>query len=248
MNTGLRNTGLILRRELAGCFATPLAWVFLLVYLLLSNLCTFYPGGFFARGRADLAAFFDWQPWLLLLLVPAMSMRLWSEERRSGSIELLLTQPVTLTQAVCAKFLAAWAFIALALALTFPLWLTVNWLGQPDNGAIVAGYASCLLLAAALLALGSLASALTRSPVVAFIVSAAGSLALLLAGYPLVLDAVRGWAPQAVLDAVASLGLLGHFESLTRGVLEARDLLYFALLTAWFLLATVSTLDSRKAQ
>ena len=195
MNSTARNIGLILRRELSACFATPLAWVFLLVYLLLSNLFTFYLGGFFSRGQADLAAFFGWQPWLMLFLVPAMSMRLWSEERRSGSIELLLTQPVTLTQAVCGKFLAAWVFIALALVLTFPLWLTVNWLGHPDNGAILAAYAGCLLLAAALLALGSLASALTRSPVVAFIVAAAGSFVLLMAGYPLVLDAVRGWAP-----------------------------------------------------
>ena len=248
MNTALRNIGLILQRELTSCFATPLAWVFLLVYLLASNLFTFYLGGFFSRGQANLDAFFSWQPWVLLFLVPAIAMRLWSEERRSGSIELLLTQPITLGQAVCGKFLASWVFIALALALTFPLWLTVNWLGHPDNGVILAAYAGCLLLAGALLALGSWASALTKSPVVAFIVATGGSFVLLLAGYPLVLDAVRGWAPQFLVDAVSSLGLITHFEAISRGVLEARDLLYFVLLTAWFLLATVSTLDTRKAQ
>ena len=247
MSSKRGTTGLILRREFGSYFATPLAYVFLLVYLLLSNLFTFYLGGFFERGQADLAAFFGYQPWLFLFLVPAISMRLWAEERRSGSIELLLTLPVTPWQAVWAKFLAAWAFVALALALTFPLWLTVNWLGHPDNGAILAGYAGCLLLAGALLSLSSLASALTRNPVVAFIVAVALCFVFLLAGYPLVLDAVRGWAPQAVVDAVASLGLLTHFEALSKGVIDLRDLLYFALVGYWFLLATVAALSSRKS-
>jgi ABC-2 type transport system permease protein len=244
----MSNVRIILRRELASYFATPLAYVFLLIFLVLANLFTFYLGGFFERGQADLNPFFSYHPWLFLFLIPAVSMRLWSDERRTGSIELLLTQPITLWQAVVGKFLAAWAFTILALMLTFPLWITVNYLGSPDNGAILAAYIGSALLAAGFLSIGSLASALTRNPVVAFIVGVAACFAFLVAGYPLVLDAFRSWAPQFVVDAVGSLGFLTHYEAISKGVIDVRDLIYFALLVAWFLLATAVVLDVRKSE
>jgi ABC-2 type transport system permease protein len=243
----MSNVRIITRRELASYFATPLAYVFLLIFLVLANLFTFYLGGFFERGQADLNPFFSYHPWLFLFLIPAVSMRLWSDERRTGSIELLMTQPITLWQAVVGKFLAAWAFSILALALTFPLWITVNYLGSPDNGAILAAYIGSALLAAGFLSIGSLASALTSNPVVAFIVGVAACFAFLVAGYPLVLDAFRSWAPQFVVDAVASLGFLTHYEAMSKGVIDVRDLIYFALLITWFLLATAVVLDVRKS-
>jgi ABC-2 type transport system permease protein len=244
----MRNVGIIMRRELISYFATPLAYIFLLIFLVLANLFTFYLGGFFERGQADLNPFFTYHPWLFLFLIPAVSMRLWAEERRSGSIELLMTLPVTLWQAVVGKFLAAWAFIILALVLTFPLWITVNYLGSPDNGAILAAYIGSMLLAAGFLSIGSLASALTRNPVVAFIVGIAACFVFLVAGFPLVLDAFRGWAPQFLVDAVGSLGFLTHYEAISKGVIDIRDLIYFGLLITWFLLATAVVLDVRKSE
>ena len=244
----MRNVGIIMRRELVSYFATPLAYIFLLIFLILANLFTFYLGSFFERGQADLNPFFTYHPWLFLFLIPAVSMRLWAEERRSGSIELLMTLPVTLWQAVVGKFLAAWAFIILALVLTFPLWITVNYLGSPDNGAILAAYIGSMLLAAGFLSIGSLASALTRNPVVAFIVGIAACFVFLVAGFPLVLDAFRGWAPQVLVDAVASLGFLTHYEAISKGVIDIRDLIYFGLLVTWFLLATAVVLDVRKSE
>jgi ABC-2 type transport system permease protein len=243
----LRTTMVILRRELASYFATPLAYVFILIFLVLAAALTFYLGNFFERGQADLVPFFNFHPWLYLFLVPAVSMRLWAEERKSGSIELLLTQPVTLWQAVLGKFLAAWIFVALALALTFPLWITVNYLGNPDNGAIFAAYLGSLFMAGGFLAVGSCMSALTRNQVIAFILTAVVCFLLLLAGFPLVLDTVRGWAPQAIVDAVASLSFLSHFESIVKGVLDLRDLLFFSMTIAFFLFATAVVLDVRKS-
>lgn len=237
----------IFRREFAACFATPLAAVFLLIFLVLSGLLTFYPGQFFERGQADLAPFFDFQPWLYLLLMPALAMRLWAEERRSGSIELLLTLPISLPALVVGKFLAAWAFAALALLLTFPLLLTVNYLGEPDNGALAAGYLGSWLLAGGYLAIGSCLSALNRSQVVAFILSVSLCFLLVVSGFPLVLDAFSGWAPQPLLDAIAGLSFLTRFQALARGVLDLRDLLYFASLIAAGLAATVLAVELKKA-
>jgi ABC-2 type transport system permease protein len=244
----MRNVGIIMRRELASYFATPLAYVFILIFLVLANAFTFYLGGFFERGQADLQWFFYWHPWLYLFLIPAISMRLWAEERKSGSIELLMTQPVTLWEAVLGKYFAAWLFAALALALTFPIWITVNYLGRPDNGTILAAYLGSLLLAGGYLAIGSCMSALTNNQVIAFILGVVVCFLVLLAGFPLVLDAFRGWAPQWLVDAVASLSFLTHFDSIKKGVIDVRDLLYFAMLSAFFLLATSIALDLRKAQ
>ena len=239
---------IILRRELRSYFATPLAYVFILIFLVIANAFTFYLGGFYERGQADLAPFFNFHPWLYLFLIPALSMRLWAEERKSGSIELLMTQPITLWQAVLGKFFAAWIFTALAVALTFPIWITVNYLGKPDNGAIFAAYVGSLLLAGGFLAIGSCMSALTRNQVIAFILSVVVCFVFLLAGFPLVLDAFSAWAPQVLVDAVASLSFLTHFESIAKGVIDIRDLLYFAMLMVFFLVATAITLEVRKAE
>jgi ABC-2 type transport system permease protein len=244
----MRNVGIIMRRELASYFATPLAYVFILIFLVLANAFTFYLGGFFERGQADLQVFFYWHPWLYLFLIPAVSMRLWAEERKSGSIELLMTQPVTLWEAVLGKYFAAWLFAGLALALTFPIWITVNYLGNPDNGTILAAYVGSLLLAGGYLAVGSCMSAVTNNQVIAFILGVVACFIVLLAGFPLVLDAFRSWAPQWLVDAIASLSFLTHFDSIKKGVIDVRDLLYFGMLSAFFLLATSIALDLRKAQ
>jgi ABC-2 type transport system permease protein len=244
----MRNVGIIMRRELASYFATPLAYVFILIFLMLSSAFTFYLGSFFERGQADLQSFFYWHPWLYLFLIPAVSMRLWAEERKSGSIELLMTQPVTLWEAVLGKYFAAWLFTGLALALTFPMWITVNYLGSPDNGTILAAYIGSFLLAGGYLAIGSCMSALTNNQVIAFILGVVVCFMVLLAGFPIVLDAVRAWLPQWLVEAVASLSFLTHFDSIKKGVIDVRDLLYFAMLGGFFLLATSIALDMRKAQ
>ena len=243
----MRNVALILRRELASYFATPLAYVFIIIFLVLANAFTFYVGAFYQRCQADLRPFFMFHPWLYLFLIPALTMKLWAEERKSGSIELLMTLPVKAWEAVLGKYLAAWLFTALALALTFPIWITVNYLGSPDNGVIFASYLGSLLLAGGFLAIGSCMSALTRNQVVAFILGVAACFVLLLAGYPMVLDAFRGWAPETLIEAIASLSLLTHFQSITRGVLELRDVLYFVMLIGFFLFTTTVAVDLRKA-
>jgi ABC-2 type transport system permease protein len=243
----MRNVGIIVRRELASYFATPLAYVFILIFLVLASAFTFYLGGFYERGQADLDPLFTFHPWLYLFLIPAISMKLWAEERKTGSIELLMTLPVSLREAVLGKFFAAWIFTALALALTFPLWVTVNYLGHPDNGAVLAAYLGSLLLAGGFLAIGSCMSALTRNQVVAFILGVAACFVFLLAGFPLVLDAFRAWAPQPLIEAIASLSFLTHFESIVKGVIDMRDLLYFAMLIGFFLVATAIALELRKA-
>ena len=243
----MRIIGILFRRELASYFATPLAYVFILIFLVLAAAFTFYLGGFYERGQADLAPFFNFLPWLYLFLVPAVSMRLWSEERKSGTIELLLTLPITMWQAVMGKFLAAWAFIGIALALTFPLWITVNYLGDPDNGVIFASYLGALLMAGSFLAIGSCISAATRNQVVAFILTVVACFVLVMAGFPLVLDAFRSWAPQGLVDAIAGLSFLTHFASISKGVIDLRDLLYFVLMIGFWLYASAIVIDLKKA-
>jgi ABC-2 type transport system permease protein len=237
----------VMRRELRSYFATPVAYVFIVIFLMLASAFTFYLGNFYERGQADLAPFFTFHPWLFLFLVPALSMRLWAEERKSGSIELLMTLPIEVWQSVLGKFLAAWAFTALAIALTFPMWITVNYLGSPDNGVILAAYIGSILMAGGFLAVGSCISAATKNQVVAFILSVVACLVLLLAGYSLVLDVFKSWAPQAVVDAIASLSFLTHFESISKGVIDARDLVYLALLIGAALYANTIVLQLKKA-
>mgnify|MGYP003382184956 FL=1 len=237
----------VCKRELRSYFATPVAYVFIVIFLVLSSAFTFYLGNFYERGQADLLPFFSFLPWLYLFLVPAVSMRLWSEERKSGTIELLLTLPITMWQAVMGKFLAAWLFIGIALALTFPLWITVNYLGYPDNGVIFASYLGAWLMAGAFLAIGSCISAATRNQVVAFILTVVVCFLLVMAGFPLVLDAFRSWAPQVLVDAIASLSFLTHFSSISKGVIDLRDLLYFVLMTGFWLYASAIVIDLKKA-
>ena len=237
----------VFRRELASYFATPVAYVFIVIFLVLSGAFTFYLGGFYQRGQADLQPFFNFHPWLYLFLVPAVSMRLWSEERKSGSIELLLSLPITMWQAVLGKFLAAWAFIGIALALTFPIWLTVNYLGDPDNGVIFASYLGSLLMAGSFLAIGACLSAASRNQVVAFILTVAVCFVLLLAGFPMVQDVFRAVAPAALADAVAQFSFLTHFAAIAKGVLDLRDVLFFVLSIGFWLLACSVVIDLKKA-
>ena len=237
----------VMKRELASYFATPVAYVFIVIFLVLASAFTFYLGNFYERGQADLEPFFTFHPWLFLFLVPALSMRLWAEERKSGSIELLMTLPIEVWQAVLGKFLAAWAFTTIAIALTFPMWITVNYLGDPDNGVILAAYIGSVLMAGGFLAVGSCISAATKSQVIAFILSVVACFALLLAGFELVLDAFAAWAPQPLVDAVASLSFLTHFANISKGVIDLRDLVYFALLMAVCLYANTIVLHLKKA-
>ena len=237
----------VFKRELRSYFATPVAYVFIVIYLILSGAFTFYLGNFYERGQADLQSFFQYHTILYLFLVPAVSMRLWAEERKSGTIELLLTLPVTMWQAVFGKFLAAWVFIGIALALTFPIWITVNYLGSPDNGAIFASYVGSFLMAGAFLAIGSCISATTRNQVVAFILTVVICFVLMMAGYPIVLDAFSSFAPQGVVDSIASLSFLTHFASISKGVFDLRDLVYFALMIGVWLYATAVVIDMKKA-
>jgi ABC-2 type transport system permease protein len=237
----------LFRRELRSYFATPVAYVFIVIFLLLMGAFTFYLGGFFERGQADLSGFFNYHPWLYLFLVPAISMRLWAEERKSGSIEMLMTLPISTWQAVLGKFLAAWAFTGIALFLTFPIWVTVNYLGEPDNGAILAAYIGSFMMAGSFLAIGSCVSAVTRNQVIAFVITVVVCFGFLLAGFPLVLDMFSGWAPQALTDGIASLSFLTHFASIKKGVIDFRDIVYFILLTVAFLYANTIILQWKQA-
>ena len=196
----MTNTWVIFKRELVSYFMTPIAYVFIVIFVFLSGIFAFYMGNFFARGQADLEPFFGFHPWLYLFLIPALAMRLWAEERRGGTIELLLTLPITIPQAVLGKFLAAWVFTGIALALTFPMWLTVNYLGDPDNGVIFASYLGSLLMGGAFLAIGACVSCLTKNQVIAFVVTAVVCLIFVLSGYPLVLDFFGSWAPQFLVE------------------------------------------------
>jgi ABC-2 type transport system permease protein len=219
----------------------------MVIFVVLAGLFTFYLGDFFGRDQADLRAFFQWHPWLYLLLIPALAMRLWAEERRAGTLELLLSLPITVTEAVLAKFLAAWTFTALTLGLTLPMWLTVNYLGRPDNGVILAGYLGSLLMAAGYLAIGGCMSAVTRNQVVAFILAAVGTLLFVLSGFPRVLDFFSTWAPDMLVKAIAAFSFLTHFDAISKGVIELRDLVYFLSLIAFWLFATVVIVEMKKA-
>ena len=243
----MANVWIICKRELSAYFGTPIAYVFLAIFVFLSGIFAFYVGNFFERGQADLQPFFLFHPWLYLFLIPALSMRLWAEERRAGTIELLFTLPVTMTEVVLGKFLAAWKFTAIALSLTFPLWITVNYLGDPDNGVILAGYLGSLLMAGAFLAIGSCISALTRNQVIAFVVSGVVCLGFVLSGFPLVLDFVSAVAPPIVVDTVRSFSFLTHFQAIGKGVLDAGDVVYFISLIVFWLFVNAVVIEWRKA-
>ena len=244
----MRNVLTIFRREFVSYFTTPLAYVFIVIFLVMAGMLTFFIGNFFDRGQADLQPFFAFHPWLYLVLIPALSMRLWAEERKSGTIELFLTLPIRMTEAVVGKFLAAWCFAGIALALTFPFWITVNLLGRPDNGVIVASYIGSWLMAGALLAIGACVSAATKNQVIAFVVTAAIAFIFTVAGSPVVLGLLQGWAPEWLIGAVAQISFLDHFSAITRGVLDIRDLAYFVLIIIAFLFANAILVDLEKAE
>ncbi len=236
----------ITKRELNGYFATPVAYVFIVIFLLMAGLFTFYMGAFYERGQADLSSFFDWHPWLYLFLIPAISMRLWAEERRNGTIELLMTLPVSVTQTVVGKFLAAWIFTGIALVLTFPMWITVNFLGSPDNGVVITSYLGSLLMAGGYLSIGSCISSLTKNQVIAFVISIAVCFLFTVSGLPIVLNFFSSWTPQALLDTIASFSFVSNFTDLTKGVIDIRNIIYFLSLIVAALSLNILSINSRK--
>ncbi len=242
----MRNTLIVFRREMAGYFATPLAYVFIVIFLALAGALTFFTGAFFERNQADLQVFFNFHPWLYLVLIPAISMRLWAEERKTGTIELLMTLPITLRQAVLGKFLAAWCFAGIALALTFPIWITVNYLGNPDNGVILAAYLGSLLMAGGFLAIGAFVSALTKNQVIAFVVTAALGFLFTATGTSAVLNAFTEWAPAAIVDFLRSLSFMNHFAEISKGMLDLRDVVYFLSVIVLFLFLNALAVERTK--
>jgi ABC-2 type transport system permease protein len=236
----------ICKRELVAYFSTPLAYVFIVIFLGLAGAVTFYFGQFFNRGQADLQPFFAFHPWLYLILIPAVGMRLWAEERKAGTLELLMTLPVSTAQAVFGKFLASWIFCGIALLLTFPIWLTVNFLGEPDNGVVVAGYIGSFLMAGAFLAIGCFVSALTRNQVIAFVIAAVVCFLFMMSGLEIVLAAFKGWAPPLVVDVVSSLSFLTHFDAIVKGVIDVRDVIYLLSVMGLFLFANVVMVDMKR--
>ncbi len=237
----------IYKREFTSYFVTPVAYVFIVIFLFMTGIFTFYIGAFYETNQADLEPFFRFHPWLYLFLIPAISMRLWSDERKSGTIELLMTLPVSITDAVIGKYLAAWSFTAIALFLTFPMWITVNYLGNPDNTVILASYIGSLIMAGGFLAIGSCISAFTKSQVIAFVISVVICFMFILSGFPMVIDLFKSWAPQAVLDAIASFSFLTHFTSIKKGVIDIRDVIYFSALIAFWLYVNVVVIEAKKA-
>ncbi|HBO59318.1 MAG TPA: ABC transporter permease [Alphaproteobacteria bacterium] len=235
------------KREFCGYFTTPVAWIFLMIFVALSGILTFYAGNFFGRGQADLQSFFLFHPWLYVFLIPAVSMRLWAEERRSGTIELLMTLPMSTWDLVLGKFFAAWAFVGVALLLTTPIWMTVNYLGNPDNGVIFVSYVASFLIAGTFLSVGSCLSACTKSQMVAFVLTMMACILLTFVGSDALADAFAGVVTEKTLKVIQSFGFLMHFVSLTRGVLDLRDILFFLSFSGVFLFASVVVLDHKKA-
>ena len=243
----MRSTFIIFRRELTAYFASPLAYLFIMIFLALSGGLSFYLGGLLDRGQADLQPFFQFHPWLYLFLIPAIGMRLWAEERKSGSIEFLMTLPVSTGQAVVGKFLAAWVFTGIALALTFPLWITVNYLGSPDNGVILASYLGSWLMAGGFLAISACVSALTRNQVIAFVVGSAICFLFLMSGVEMIQAAFSGWAPEGVLRTLASLSFLTNFHAIAQGVIDLRDIVFFLSLIGCCLVINSGLVELKKS-
>jgi ABC-2 type transport system permease protein len=242
-----RNVWTITKRELGAYFTSPLAYIFIVIFLLLCGFFTFMVGGFFERGEASLVRpFFDWHPWFYLFLVPAVGMRLWAEERRVGTIELLLTMPITVWQAIVGKFLASWLFLLLALVLTFPVVLTANYLGNPDNGVILSGYIGSWLMAGAYLAISCITSAMTRTQVVSFILSVVVCLFLILAGFPPVINLIEGWS-AGLVDVITSMSVITHFAGFQKGVLDSRDVIFFLSIIIFSLFTTSAILRNHRA-
>lgn len=242
----INNIKAVFKRELSAYFGSPVAYVFIVIFLILQGFFTFYISHFFEAGQSDLRSFFEWHPWIFLFLIPAVAMRLWSEERRLGTLELLLTLPVTVMEVICGKFLAAWIFIGISLSLTFPMVLTVIYLGSPDMGAILCGYIGSFLLAGAFLSVGIMTSSFTRSQVISFILSVVICLFFILAGYPPVTDILSGWAPFWLINLISGLSFLPHFNSMARGVLDLRDFIYYFSVILFMLLSNSVVLQNKR--
>jgi len=247
MTDSIRNIQSIIRRELGGYFGSPVAYVFIFIFLVLCGFFTFYISNLYETGQAELRAFFQWHPWIYLFLVPAVGMRLWSDERRTRTIELILTLPVTLFQIILGKFIAAWIFIGIALVLTFPLVLTLIYLGDPDLGAIFSTYFGSFLLAGSYLSVGSMTSAMTKNQVISFILSVMVCLFLVLAGWSPILQILSGWAPVWLINVVSGFSVMPHFASMERGVLDLRDIFYFLSIIFFMLFANGLILQNRRA-
>jgi len=243
----IANIKTIAKRELGGYFSSPVAYVFIVIFLLLTGFFTFMAGSFFERGQANLDSFFMWHPWLYLFLVPCVGMRLWAEERRVGTLELLLTKPITAWQAIVGKFLASWIFLGLSLVLTFPVFITVNYLGSPDNGTILAAYAGSLLLAGTYLAISCMTSAMTRNQVVSFIISVVICLFLVLCGFPPVTNLLTRMDKPWLVDLVSSLSVMTHFEPFTKGMVDSRDVGFFLLIIGFALFTNGVIIRSHRA-
>lgn len=241
------NIWFVTKREFGSFFATPVAYVFIAIFLMLSGIFTFFIGNLYERGQADLIPFFNFHPWLYLFLVPAMAMRSWAEERKSGTIELLMTLPISVAEAVIGKFIAAWLVLGLALSLTFPLWLSVDYLGAPDHGIIIAAYIGSWLMAGAFLAISTCMSAFTRNQVVAFILAVVVCFLFVVSGSSIVLDAFQPWAGNLILDTIASFSFLTHFEAMAKGVLALNDIGYFVIIMAVWLYASLIVIEQKKA-
>ena len=237
----------IFKRELGSYFTTPLAYVFIVIFLALNGVFTFYMGGWFEREQADLQPFFDYHPLLYLFLIPALSMRLWAEERKSGSIELLMTLPISTWQAVAGKYLAAWGFSGIAGTLTFPVWITANYLGDPDNPVIFASYIGSFLMAGAYLAIGSCVSAFTRNQVIAFVIAVVVCFVFVLSGPPLVLDLFKGWLPRILIDTISGMSITTHFNAILKGVIELRDIVFFMSFIVCWLMANIIVVEMKKS-
>lgn len=244
---GLSNITAIVKRELYGYFNSPVAYVFIVIFLVLTGFFTFMISKFFEMNEASLAGFFQWHPLLYLFLVPASGMHLWADERRLGTLELLFTMPVTCSQAIIGKFTAAWLFLGLALVMTFPMVMTVAFLGKPDYGVIVCGYVGSFFLAGSYLAVTGMTSAITRSQIVSFIISVVICLFLILAGWPPVTDMLVNWAPAELVDAVSAFSVMPHFENMQRGVFDLRDIVYFASVIVFSLFTTGIILKNHAA-
>ena len=244
----MKNTMSIFKRELKGYFLTPVAYIFMILFLWLVTGLTFWFSRIYENRQADLASFFNWMPILFILFMPAISMRLWAEERKSGTIELLMTLPVTMGQAVMGKFLAAWAFATVSIVMTFPIWITIGYLGEPDHGTIVTGYLGSILLSGAFIAIGAFVSSMTKNQVVAFIVTAFFGFIFFLIGFPPAVELMKSWFfPEVLLDTISSLSFFTHFDGLSRGLVEARALAFFGSLIVLSLFLNAIFLDAKKA-
>ncbi|MEN2494923.1 MAG: hypothetical protein TECD_00833 [Hyphomicrobiaceae bacterium hypho_1] len=243
----MRKIHIVFQREFNAYFDTAVAYVYVSIFVALTNTFAFYIGNFFVRGQADLKVFFQYHPWIYIILIPAIAMRLWAEERKSGTIELLMTLPITTSHAVIGKFLAAWAFVGVALIVTFPMWLTVNYLGIPDNGVIFVSYIGSFLMAGAFLAIGSFVSALTKNQMIAFIVASLICFILVMSSYPLVLGFFRNWAPDFVVSALEAVSFLTHFQQITQGLITLPTLFFYTSLIVFFLFANTLVIEHNKA-